>query len=763
MTLDTSIFGDAAADYYEVGIPVIPLRYHDKKPVLTKWQEHHDRLPNDDEQADWTERFRDNNIGLVLGEQSGLCMIDIDTTDEEKIKLILSVLPPSPWKRVGAKGMMLAYRFSGLRTFRIKDMAGNMLVEMLSSRTQVVVPPSIHPTTQLPYTENVPLLDVLDRVVELDGDVEQKLRTALKDVGVELSGGTRVQWTGTIPEGDRDNATTGIGGRLAHSVMVGERTLLEALAEAKDWGQEVPDQTCGFDWARKAQEKVIEFFLSDIEKRQPPTGWDQGLSDQMKDQLGISLRERKKFGDTEFGVSERLVDMFEGCFRWSNHLGWLEFDGCSWAEDERLGVQELAKLAVDYTLHDAYDLPEDDKTKKKAIGRALQLQNEKSVSGIIKLSKSESGGSIGQDMFDREPFDFNTISGTVDLKTGEIREHDRRNYISKISPVEFNPEAECPTWMKFLDKCFDGDQDTIGGLQRLLGYALTGLASERVIAIFQGDGSNGKSTLLNTVAHVFGSYAINAAPTTFMERKGESIPEDVARLANRRLVTTSEVSRNRRFDSERVKNFSGDEMVTARHLNQGSFDYRPKYLLVMATNFKPEIDGADPAMMSRILLFPFEARITEEEKKADPEFADRLLLEGPGILNWLVEGCRQWQAHGLMVPERVKAAVVDYGNEYDHVGQFLRERTVPVEGHRLTNQELRDCYFGWCCGDGGVKPETKLNDSHLGRELARRGFEEWRSSGKRGRTGLRLLKEVPERQRVEQPDGSWRLKKVSVV
>jgi hypothetical protein len=174
------IFGAFAPSYYEKGVPVIPLHFHDKRPIPFHWQNNHDQLPSADTQRQWLETYGECNMGVVLGKQSRMMMMDIDTPDQRLVDVITSVLPKSPWVRIGAKGMVLAYRWNGLRTFRIKDLESNTIVECLSDRTQCVLPPSIHPDTQRPYIANVDLLDVIDFLPSLDLQIESILRGALK-------------------------------------------------------------------------------------------------------------------------------------------------------------------------------------------------------------------------------------------------------------------------------------------------------------------------------------------------------------------------------------------------------------------------------------------------------------------------------------------------------------------------------------------------------------------------------------------------------
>ena len=178
---NTPIFGAIAPTYFAKKISVIPLHYHDKIPIPTGWQLFHDQLPTPDVQAGWIQNYSNCNVGVVLGKQSNLMMIDIDTTDDAIQNLLLKLLPPSPWQRVGQKGMALAYQFTGIKNFKIKDSTGKMIVEALGTKNQLVLPPSVHPGTGLPYIANCNLLDVIDQLPVLPEQIESILRGALSD------------------------------------------------------------------------------------------------------------------------------------------------------------------------------------------------------------------------------------------------------------------------------------------------------------------------------------------------------------------------------------------------------------------------------------------------------------------------------------------------------------------------------------------------------------------------------------------------------
>jgi putative DNA primase/helicase len=237
------------------------------------------------------------------------------------------------------------------------------------------------------------------------------------------------------------------------------------------------------------------------------------------------------------------------------------------------------------------------------------------------------------------------------------------------------------------------DGAMVGYLRRLFGYAMLGVPKQE-LAVFHGTGRNGKSTLLTLMREVFGGYARQTGAEVVMERRNEGIPNDIARLAGARLVTASETRDGNRLNAARIKSLLGGEPVTARYLHKEFFEFLPQFLLVLGTNHKPIIDGADFGLMRRLQLVPFEVVIPPE--RVDPLLMDKLRGEKPGILAWLVRGCLAYQAGGLEPPEKVRAATAEYGAEMDTIGLFLEERVMPKADGQIEVERLFDSYWRWC-------------------------------------------------------------------
>jgi putative DNA primase/helicase len=306
------MFSETAPAYWAAGIPVIPLRPRSKIPAPTAWQAFASKMPDADTQAQWLLGYPDGNVGLPLGSQSGMLAIDLDSDDPQVLKILMDLMPPVLWKRVGKKGAVYMYRFNGERTTRIKGEDGNTIVEILSSGTQVVLPPSIHPDTQRPYEANCELLSVASKLSVLPRDFETLLRTALIAGGYKLTTRGSNKVTDWVPAGGRDSAMTGFAGLQARSVVKGDRSLLEAFHEMEVWIGTFTEKVSGDTLdPEKGRGKIMEFLRRDVVegKRKLPTRWCSAMTPEEEKEAKIYLGE-----DVEAWTVTQILDHLEERF-----------------------------------------------------------------------------------------------------------------------------------------------------------------------------------------------------------------------------------------------------------------------------------------------------------------------------------------------------------------------------------------------------------------------------------------------------------------
>lgn len=425
------------------------------------------------------------------------------------------------------------------------------------------------------------------------------------------------------------------------------------------------------------------------------------------------------YHNTDYGNARRLVAQHGADLRYVKEWGWLVWDGRRWRLDHTGEVERRAKATVLSIYQEAAEAPEH--LKQPLARHAIASQSTGKIAAMITQAESEREIRATPDNFDANDWLLTCANGTIDLRTGKLKPHDRADMLTKAIEVVYDEHATCPQFLAFLDRIFANNALLIAYVQRMIGYMLTGSTGAQCMFIAHGTGANGKSVLIEVVRTLLGDYARNADPSTFMMQQSDRIRSDIARLASVRFVSSVELDEGRRLSEALVKQVTGGDTMTARFLHKDEFEFMPRFKLFMATNHKPLIRGTDYAIWRRIRLVPFAVTIPEAER--DPQLADKLKAELPGILAWAARGCLDWQQHGLQEPDAVKAATNDYRSEMDVIGQFLDEQCTVQPRARVLCAALYGAYAKWC-EDGGERP---INQRRFGAQMTERGFDRVRT------------------------------------
>jgi putative DNA primase/helicase len=425
---------------------------------------------------------------------------------------------------------------------------------------------------------------------------------------------------------------------------------------------------------------------------------------------------------TDLGNARRLVHRhgrnLRYCWLWRK---WLVWDGKRWVKDDTGEVYRLAKETVSSIYQEAAAAPNDQ--ARKDLGKhATRSEAGARIKEMVDLARSDVP--VMPDELDAAPDLLNTESGTIDLRTGELREHRREDLITKIAPTTYRPDAAAPTWEAFLERVLPGE-DLRAFVQRAVGYSATGDTSEQCMFINHGGGANGKSTFQEAIAAALGDYAMRAPTEMLLAKRSDGVPNDVARLKGARFVSASETEEGRRLAESRIKDLTGQDTITARFMKAEWFDFAPTHKLWLSTNHKPEIRGTDAAIWRRIRLVPWAVTIPPAEQ--DKKLPIALRHELAGILAWVVRGCLQWRREGLQAPDEVRKATGEYRAEMDVLAGFLVECCELDTGHWEYAKDLYECYKRWC-DENGERPESQRK---FGGRLGERGFQRDRG-GSRG-------------------------------
>ena len=397
--------------------------------------------------------------------------------------------------------------------------------------------------------------------------------------------------------------------------------------------------------------------------------------------------------------------------------GWFIWDGTRWKQDHTFKILRLAKNAVKQ-IYEMAKVGND----KFLFKHAVKSEAEARLKAMINLARSEDVTLVSE-TFDKDIFLLNCKNGTLDLRTGELKPHDRSDYITRRVELNYMLEVKCPEWRKFLTSIFTHDEEVIGFMQRAVGYALCGSTKEQCVFILYGVGMNGKSTFLKHIYRILGDYAMNTPGSTLMEKYGDSIPNDVARLKGARLVTAVESGKNRSLAESQIKQLTGDDPISARFLHREYFDFFATFKIFFATNHKPNISGTDKGIWRRIITVPFEKVIAPEER--DPSIDEKLSREYEGILAWAVQGFQLWQKDGLGNVAKITDATNEYREESDVIGGFIEERCLAGSEYKVSSSAILKAVQLWA-KDNGLR-SVKRNE--FIDYMKKRGFTKNRLTG----------------------------------
>jgi P4 family phage/plasmid primase-like protien len=467
----------------------------------------------------------------------------------------------------------------------------------------------------------------------------------------------------------------------------------------------------------------------------------------------VAFRERlEEQSGTDRGFAKRFARLYSDQVRYVPEVGWHVWSGAVWQKCVDAPFHIAAELSKSYEtdhtelktriaelqehmrqapskhLADKLNrlMEKESKFHKRLI---TPPQNTAPAAAFMRAATKELETSAEE--FDVDPWALNCTNGIIDLKTGMLKPHDPAAMCIKQAATAYISDARAPLFERTLETALP-DPDVRGFFQRVMGYALTGVMSEDLIFVMLGSGGNGKSTLLNAVAHALGDYAGPAPKSLLMSSK---VPQtyELADLRGRRLVTMMELSQREYMDSSRLKSaVGGDRIIAARkYENQVAFTTQAK--IFMPCNQKPRLNDDDDGAWRRIALIEFPVAFLTDDVR-DRSLPAALMNEAEGILAWAVRGCLEWQRGGLQVPEVSKRNVAEYRHEENYIARFVEDRVERGDG-TTTSARLYDAYREWAQGEGIFA----VAQSAFGKKLKKLGFESYRTDTCRMWRGVKSL------------------------
>lgn len=458
---------------------------------------------------------------------------------------------------------------------------------------------------------------------------------------------------------------------------------------------------------------------------------------------------------THEGLALETLTRLHGNYRWIHDLspdlkgdaGWAHWEGERWIfgppaitaisdlmRSMTAEYRDYARELLERAGGQRSSLTSDEKI---AVDFSTQLESSHFKKGWAGELKTFGGIHTSINDFDSNNWVLTVENGVLDLRSGQLLPFDRRFNSSKRTAVRYDPLATCPRWEVFLQEIFNYDAELIQFIQRAIGYSLTGETSEQCLFLCHGAGANGKSVFLEVLLRLLGEFGLDAPVSTFSSKpaNANNASNDLAMLRGARLVTATETNEGMRFDEAIVKKLTGGDRVTARKLYQDFFYYIPNFKIWIAMNHKPSIRGTDNGIWRRMRLIPFDRIFSIDQQDRNLKF--KLLNELPGILNWALRGCSDWQQNGLPMAQIVEDATNEYRAAEDTLGQFIEENCIVGEHYQVPAQLLYDTYAEWA-----RRSNIYVNSlQKFGRQLTDRGFITRPSGtgGKKVRFGIGLL------------------------
>ncbi len=441
--------------------------------------------------------------------------------------------------------------------------------------------------------------------------------------------------------------------------------------------------------------------------------------------------------------------------------GWRIYHKGAWIEDDTKEIgramERVAKSAILQArgilahAEEAYEADASDKNKKmiKVVEKTMTFANscasDNGIKAITNRFSYQPGIARSIKAFDANQALLCLENGTFDLDTMSLREHSPSDLVTKRMSITFDPDAQCPLWEKSLIDWLP-DPEIRAYVQRALGYTLLGNAGEGVFFVPYGGTGCGKSQFIEVMTELFGDFGMTAAAATFRDKgwEGGEATNNLHDLRGKRFVGMSETKKDRGVDEELVKRVTGGDSLTTRALYQSNIKWKPKFVLWMATNFKPALSSEDDAIWRRVKPIHFPNKFAETADEI-VNLNERLIAEeSAGMLNWLLEGARQYREIGLAEPGAMTAAVKEYRDENDPLEAFFAEAvedgTVVFDGEAETETStLYNIYSAYCARNNIRYPVNLARFSRM-LNASSRGIGSRRgTNGIKIRTGVKVI------------------------
>lgn len=693
-----------ALHYAEKGLAVFPLACRDKVPAVVGGCKVATTEKTTIER--WWDKNPQYNIGIATGNKSsGLVVIDLDV-DKNKGIDGYDVLRdwqnkhgklPETWQSItGRGGYHYFYKDAIVHSNRVGLYEG---VDIRGEGGYIVAPPSVHPNGNIYEWEQGP---EEYEIAQVDNIVNDFLKGEKQRRDSEHK--TNFKVPELIPEGKRVDTIVRLIASLRTKGL--DDDAIKAAVRVEN------EKRCNPPLKEKElEEAVFPALKRDWQVHSPYYNKFNAMNENDNKYVNEVLKKLNELNAVErFPMNDRgSADLFATVFMDVSRYNptkkdWMYYDGTRWvADQEGMRAKRNAKTLADVLVRYSATVFLPDDKRQSYIKYAAGMMNYRSRNVMVTDAKDLN---FFENMeLDKDDFLLNCKNCVLDLSGDQPKalEHSADLLLSKLCNANYNPAATCTLWEKTVNEIMQGDTEKIKYLQKMSGRLLTGDTSEEEFYIFFGATTrNGKSTITELLLYLLGDYATTISPESLAikaNKDSRTASPDIAKLAGTRLVVASEPPRRMLFDSSLVKTLTGRDTVSARFLHENEFQFKPKFKLILNSNYLPVISDKTVFSSNRVKVVPFERHFTEKEQ--NKHLKEQLQKEIDGILNWCIEGLQLYRKEGLEPPTAVQIATHEYSEDSDKTGKFISE-CLEKSNQNLAAKDVYEKYSQWCnnCGLG---------------------------------------------------------------
>ena len=704
MSSEVKSMKEWALYYADLGLAVFPLAYRNKVPAIEGGCKAATTEKSKIER--WWNQNPRYNIGIATGNKSnGLVVIDLDV-DKNKGIDGYEVLRdwqnkhgelPETWQSITGRG---GYHYFYKDTITHSNKVG--LYEGVDIRGEggyIVAPPSVHPNGNTYEWEQEPkeyeIAQVDDIVNDFFKGEKQRIDSEHK---------TNFKVPELIPEGKRVDTIVRLIASLRTKGL--DDDAIKAAVRVEN------EKRCNPPLKEKELEKAVFPALKrDWQVNSPYYNNFNAMNENDNKYVNEVLKKLNELNAVErFPMNDRgSADLFATIFKNVSRYNptkkdWMYYDKTRWTADtEGMRAKRNAKMLADVLVRYSVTASLPDDKRQSYIKYAAGMMNYRNRNVMITDAKDLNF--FENTELDKDDFLINCRNCVLDLSEDQpkVLEHNADLLLSKICNASYNPAATCTLWEKTVNEIMQGDTAKIKYLQKMSGRFLTGDTSEEEFYIFFGATTrNGKSTITEILLYLLGDYATTISPESLAikaNKDSRTASPDIAKLAGTRLVVASEPPRRMLFDSSLVKTLTGRDTVSARFLHENEFQFKPKFKLILNSNYLPVISDKTVFSSNRVKVVPFERHFTEKEQ--NKHLKEQLQQEIDGILNWCIQGLSLYRKEGLEPPTAVQIATHEYSEDSDKIGKFISE-CLEKSDENLAAKDVYEKYSQWCndCGLG---------------------------------------------------------------